>query len=88
MPANPAYDNSTIEAHEAFPASRQDSTSSGASVGEMNPGYPEETQIQPRTEARPVKADATVRLKSVGLEQSDLPTDHSVRVGQPHTIVA
>ena len=32
----PAYNDSTIQAREAFLASR---------VGEMNPGYPEEMQI-------------------------------------------
>ena len=76
--------NDSSEAREAFPASRQASTSSGASVGEMNPGYPEEMQILLRTQAGWVKADPTVRLESAGLEQPDQPTDRSVRVGQPH----
>ena len=88
MPDVPAFNNSTIKAREAFPASRQASTSSGARVGEMNPGYLEEMHILQRTQADWVKADIAVRLESVGLEQPDLPTDHSVRVGQPHTIVA
>ena len=83
MPTDPAYNNSMIEAHEAFPASWQASTSSGASVGEMNPGYPEETKISQRTQAGFLKADGIVRLQGAGLEQPDLPTDRSVQVGQP-----
>ena len=34
--------NKIGEGHEAFPASKQDSTISGASVGDMNPGYTKE----------------------------------------------
>ena len=33
------------EAREAFPVSRQASTRSGASVGEMNPRYPKEARL-------------------------------------------
>ena len=71
------------KARETFPASRQASTSSGASVGEMIPGYPKDVHSSDCS-SRPGQAGY---VRPAGL-QPDLPTDRSVPVGQLHTTVA
>ena len=71
------------EAREAFPASSQASTSSGASVGEMTPRYPQEAYSQDHSSRQGQGGQA-----NPAGQQPDLPTDRSVLVGQPHTTVA
>ena len=79
---NPSdFNNSSCEAgeaREAFPASRQASTSSGDSVGEMNPRYPKDTH-PPKYSSRPGQGGHTSpswgRLHPAWSSRTYQPTD-------------